>query len=324
MKCHVNSVRRFMKRAGRKVRPVPRNYSLDESFFHSLTKPYQAYWLGFLLADGSLKRNSYGTPSMLVLGISKTDRTHLEKFRRDIGFSGPIKEIRYFDKRYGKTYERSQVDLVSKRLCGFLLDIGWDRFKKSGSVDILNSVPKSLQVDLVRGLIDGDGCVSLVLRGRKTKPMFHFTDLHRSVVEWVFEFLAENLGIRVPLIRRNGNGTRRGYCAQYVDLESVRACVSLLYGENVALERKAKAAGEILNHQPVTKIELGKNCGHAKLLTFNGITDTKSGWCRRLGISMATLRDRFRGGWTLQEALSIPKLTTNHRPPGFRMESVEK
>lgn len=41
-----------------------------------------------------------------------------------------------------------------------------------------------------------------------------------------------------------------------------------------------------------------------KLITHNGITDSHTGWARRVGVTKQCLNNRFRSGWTVAEALT--------------------
>lgn len=42
------------------------------------------------------------------------------------------------------------------------------------------------------------------------------------------------------------------------------------------------------------------------IIKFNGHADTMSGWARKQGIAVHTLQNRFRSGWTIERALTVP------------------
>lgn len=74
------------------------------------------------------------------------------------------------------------------------------------------------------------------------------------------------------------------------------------------------------NYEPgnvrwATLIEQASNTKSAKAIEFNGITDTLSGWARRLSMDTSTLAERFERGWTLERALTTPSTLYHHRPP---------
>lgn len=306
--CHVNSIRRLMRESGATVRPVTRQYALDEVFFDHIDTPEKAYWLGFLLADGTIKRHArYGTTHSLVLGLASIDSPHIESFRSTIHFSGPNKKIHYYDKRYDKWYDRSQVTVTSRYLCDRLVSMGWDDFKKRGDVTVLDSVHDSLRVHLLRGLVDGDGCIALNMKEQRAMPLFHFTDLHESVVHWVFQSLSSTLGLQMPIIKENGNGTKRGFNARWCDISSVKKVTSYLYDSGPWLHRKKSISDRLKAFVPVTRQEIGLNCGHALRIEIEGQFDTISGWCRRFGLGRSTFNSRVEGGMDQIQALTSRK-----------------
>ena len=71
-----------------------------------------------------------------------------------------------------------------------------------------------------------------------------------------------------------------------------------------SLERKDNDRGyEPGNCKWATPIEQASNTRSAKLVTFNGVTDTQAGWARRAGISPATLCKRLTRGWSFEKAV---------------------
>jgi hypothetical protein len=64
--------------------------------------------------------------------------------------------------------------------------------------------------------------------------------------------------------------------------------------------RKGWSAEDILT------IPVGQRTGNARMLTFNGITDSICGWERRTGINEGTIHARLKLGWAIEESLTIP------------------
>jgi len=90
----------------------------DRTYFDTIQTEPQAYWLGFLLADGCLFRN--GKQVAVLLGIR--DRSHLGQLAAL--FDRPVREHRGYDRRTGKTYEGVRLVLNSKHL--------WDALATKG------------------------------------------------------------------------------------------------------------------------------------------------------------------------------------------------
>ena len=133
----------------------PRKYiPSNESAFEILSSE-AAYWIGFLLADGWV-RDASKTP-MLVVEIKGEDREHLEKLAQFIGFPGPIRQTYREDGRVS-----SAVHVSSNIICRDLAL--WGIVPRKTSITV---VPPTLRnsKDFWRGLIDGDGWVSIRRRG---------------------------------------------------------------------------------------------------------------------------------------------------------------
>jgi hypothetical protein len=58
-----------------------------------------------------------------------------------------------------------------------------------------------------------------------------------------------------------------------------------------------------------TRKEQSRNTRRTVLLTHNGKTQCVADWAIELGFSVSSLHDRLRLGWTVEEALTVPKNT---------------
>lgn len=62
----------------------------------------------------------------------------------------------------------------------------------------------------------------------------------------------------------------------------------------------------------IPKSEQSKNRRGLRLITFNGATKNMSQWAKEIGIDPMTLKDRFKNGWSIKEALTTPPLKPGH------------
>lgn len=301
--CHVNSVRRIMKLNGVSVRPKSRTLSLDETFFDSIDTVEKAYWLGLMLADGTIgHRTGYETPTRLVLGLQWSDAGHVRKFRDALHYSGEVREVRYHDRRYRKTRRRANLSVSSQSLCRTLIRHGWDDFKKCGDTRILDGVMSDLKRHLVRGLIDGDGSISCSMSGKRSVGL-HFTDLHKPVVRWFSAWIKSEFGIEPRPISRNGKS--RAFAVRYNSIDDVKTILTKLYSDGPWMDRKKLKADEVMKVVRASQMEIGRKLKHAKLITVDGVTNSISEWCRRLGIGRSTYNSRLARGSTPEQAVSI-------------------
>lgn len=129
-----------------------RKYFLNENYFNQLN-PESAYWVGFLLADGCIRRHE------LSIGLSQKDRDHLIKFRDCISSNYPIHDRGYKRPNLKKSSEYcySYIYVSSKSLVDSLIKIGVI-FKKS-LVHSTPLIPKELLAPMYLGYFDGDGSI---------------------------------------------------------------------------------------------------------------------------------------------------------------------
>ena len=74
----ISTIMNVLKRNGMKNK-TSKVYSYDESYFKNIDTEEKAYWLGFLYADGYVRKRQRNSEMRLKLGIKDLD--HLEKFK---------------------------------------------------------------------------------------------------------------------------------------------------------------------------------------------------------------------------------------------------
>jgi len=138
-------------RLGIALSGASRRYNFNEHFFRKLT-PISAYWLGVIWSDGHLSKDG------LIIQVTSSDATWLQMLADDIKTDSPL---RFAKDRNAVKLAIYSVQLL-KDLAIYGLQIG-DRTKKSL---LPMSIPGDLIPHFVRGLFDGDGCVTCSNRAR--------------------------------------------------------------------------------------------------------------------------------------------------------------
>lgn len=118
-----------------------RGFTLDETKFETITEE-SAYWLGFMLADGNVSKNT------ITINLKTGDRSHLEKFRAFMGGNQTIslkKDVRMSGYAFGSikvTKDLSKWGIVPNK-------------------SLIAEVHPELKNNrhFWRGVIDGDGSV---------------------------------------------------------------------------------------------------------------------------------------------------------------------
>ena len=149
-----------------------KRYTCDDSFFHNIDTEEKAYWLGFFFADGFVSTSSWNGKKQshyVGLTLAETDRAHIEKFRKAIKSSCPIRT--YMPSGDSTNYTKnsySRLQFTSNQMYEDLVSHGVVEHK----TNILKppvGVPDVLYQHFIRGYFDGDGCLSKSTRSRLKK-----------------------------------------------------------------------------------------------------------------------------------------------------------
>ncbi|MHA2279352.1 MAG: hypothetical protein ACXAC5_00465 [Promethearchaeota archaeon] len=123
----------------------------DVHFFRKIITQKQAYWLGFIFADGCVIKRCYDNKNLhaLRLALSSQDSGHVVQFLSDIGSSNSI--------FYCRGGQECRISLQSPVLVRDLEELGC--VERKSNVLEFPSLKRSLLSHFIRGYFDGDGCV---------------------------------------------------------------------------------------------------------------------------------------------------------------------
>lgn len=196
------------------------NYSRD-TLFSELPREEVQYWLGFIAADGSLSYR--GT---LSLNLSPKDFNHLNKY---IEFSSA-------NFLSGQNYIRAYFD--NKQVAQRLISYG-----------ITPSKTRTLEMNIpitrhfIRGVFDGDGCISL---GKKSNK-FSIVSASEKFAVQIFDFF------KSESVLLNFNCYNGLYMISTGAYDKLRVVNEILYKDStVFLERKKAVFGSVIE-KSITK-----------------------------------------------------------------------
>jgi hypothetical protein len=199
-----------------------RTYSVNERFFDEIHTEAQAYWLGFLTADG------YVTDRHVRVRLQSTDKEHLRKLVQALESCHPISE--------GTDRGYSYVDCIigSKYMVGALEKLGVTR-NKSLTVQQSLQVPPPLLSHYWRGIFDGDGSfTSYTHPNRKSEKWSLSLAGNKYIVSSFSAFIYQELGIK-GVFRVAGNIHIITYCG----ITSPQRISHMLYKDaTICLKRK--------------------------------------------------------------------------------------
>lgn len=130
------------------------NYDFED-IFEIIDSEEKAYWLGFLMADGTIS----DITNAITLGLKEDDYGHIVKFKN---FLGTDRKITKTTKTIGeKTHIGYKISVNSLKMKNDLIALGCVPRK---TFDIAfptkNQIPDHLIRHFVRGYFDGDGCIT--------------------------------------------------------------------------------------------------------------------------------------------------------------------
>lgn len=123
-----------------------RQYSCDETVFETIDDSETAYWIGMLLADGSIYQNPEYNSAAITLGLKKDDKKHIRRFKRFVSAENPIVTRDHL----------SCICITSSKICSDLQEYGIVP-NKSHSKQKIPEMERRLIPHFLRGLWDGDG-----------------------------------------------------------------------------------------------------------------------------------------------------------------------
>jgi len=152
----VSGIRAVLKRNNikslKKSRINMSSIKLNVDYFKEIDAPDKAYWIGFICADGNIKK----TNNKVTL-VSK-DLEIIEKFKNIIESEHKISKRLTFDKRTNKTYTGYTIQIGNEIFTQHLINLG----VTSNKTDVLNfpDIKEKYYSYFIAGLFDGDGSIS--------------------------------------------------------------------------------------------------------------------------------------------------------------------
>lgn len=120
-------------------------YRFNEDYFEKIDTEDKAYFLGFIVADGSVSKNKN------VIKIIQKETDILYEFKKYVNSDAPVFT--------SKTNNVSSISISSSKTKNDLEKLGI--FPNKTMIVKYPDIPENLQNHFMRGVFDGDGCISL-------------------------------------------------------------------------------------------------------------------------------------------------------------------
>ena len=219
---------------------IEKNKPKVQDFFKEINDEYKAYILGFIAADGSILKKG----NKIKIDLKEDDSDILLKIQKAIGHTNKLyyyqqENIKF--KGSDKIYTAKTVRLVinSKEMVEDLEKYGVTQNKTDALNINLDLIPDDLFFHFLRGMIDGDGCISFSEEKKyQDLSLTTSTIMANKIIDWLnqkYEF--KNYFILTHRRKENKNNatlitTKKTYINNVLD--------SLYEGSKIFLERKYK------------------------------------------------------------------------------------
>jgi intein-encoded DNA endonuclease-like protein len=163
------TVSRYLKKEGFKINPNGA-YNLNVDKFKEIKTEEDAYWLGFIMADGNVCEDC----NSIEISLKLSDFQHLEKLKNYFEWGGIIRTDS-FRCRLTVTNENIKNNLVSKGCT--------PRKSLTLKFPTEEQVPNELISHFIRGYFDGDGYISDPMKGPISISLLGTKEFLESIVE---------------------------------------------------------------------------------------------------------------------------------------------
>jgi hypothetical protein len=234
------TVHNIVKRSGIKMRTMSEantRYLRDEHVFDEINTEEAAYWLGFIAADGTVRKDS------LKITLLSIDIDHLKKFGTWISPTRPIS----IETMKGRTTTSCTIKIGSQYLVQQIATFGVvpDKTHTMKSLPILHQHPflhDLLMRHYLRGFFDGDGHISK-MHIPSNRRRIEITAYHKELLSEIQEWFIRATGVEPVSILHNHNRAWR-----YIKSgDEIKKILRYLYGNaTIYLDRKYELAMNIL------------------------------------------------------------------------------
>jgi hypothetical protein len=217
------SICNLFKRRGLETRGSgKRKHSMNELFFEKIDNEQKAYILGFIFADGHVGEK------VVAFKIKKNDVDILEKINAAIESKYPITGNEYLSLRF-----------YSPKMAANLKSIGLIP-RKTWNMPSHIPVEENLIKHFFRGLIDGDGSVTIFYskKEKKHKLSISLTGGDESFLKLCDFIISQNINCNTKKIMKTKNNWGNSYMVKWHDRQALNLCEWLYKDANIYLERK--------------------------------------------------------------------------------------
>lgn len=181
-----------------------RKYKIDDDYFNKIDTPNSAYILGLIFTDGC------HTGYQIQLALSEGDKYILEDINLELKSNRPLKHRlgpEVVSSTSGKIYQSKDTYCLimrSKQICDNMLKYGVTP-RKSKTVKFPTWINPELSSHFIRGVMDGDGCISKSIRSGRKEFRVELASSSPDFSYGFKDFIEKQLDIQISIKSFDGN-----------------------------------------------------------------------------------------------------------------------
>jgi len=217
---------------GGKLKKVPTWCSFNVNYFEKIDSEDKAYFLGFIVADGCISEKSNS------IKIIQKETNVLYDFKKYIDFDGNIFT--------SKNRNISSITITSTKTKNDLEKLGI--YSNKTMIVKYPNIPDNLQNHFMRGVFDGDGCISIRTDKRDNSQRGQV-----NICSGSYEFIREYYEKMVNYCNLSGKNKIRCpkgtyYVVDWGGLSDVEKIYEFLYRDsNIFLQRKRETFDKVIS-----------------------------------------------------------------------------
>ena len=217
---------------GGELRSVKHWYSFNEDYFEKIDTEDKAYFLGFIVADGCVLQNTN------TIKITQKETDILYEFKKYVRSDAPVFT--------SKTNNVSQFSISSSKTKNDLEKLGI--FPNKTLIVKYPDISENLQNHFMRGVFDGDGCISLRTDKRDNSKRGQV-----NLCSGSYDFIKEYYDRLVGYCNLSGKNKIRNpkgsyYVVDWGGLSDIENIHEFLYRDaHVFLKRKKETFDEVVS-----------------------------------------------------------------------------
>ncbi len=220
-----------------------RRYAVDLNYFETIDSPDKAYFLGFIAADGCVRKPAHG-PLALTIKVSSKDEEVLIKFVGRLKSDLPVSRTSYKTPWKAVAKEASFVNVISTKVCADLAKYNITERKTRTFTPA--RFPENLMPHYMRGFFDGDGTVYKVGAKSGNNPSdYRLAISVNSSTGLFFQNYLRRNGVKCTLVEDKGSSL---FQLRISDTVSKHKFVKLIYSDprGLYLTRKKMLADKFM------------------------------------------------------------------------------